>query len=169
MTERKHSGASRVKLPRISKALFQCNLLQVTALFKTSCLHMWEKKNRSLTPISLSNTSMTMVGGLTAISLTSPHRIKSLKTSIWSQVGLLVSQITRVSATRCVKITRPKASVIKTRSCHENCTITTFISLWLRTEITSLWFTESRPIYRQFLICTAVQINGLPLANFLSH
>lgn len=63
------------------------------------------------TPISLSNTSMTIVGGFTAISFTSPHKIRSLNISIWSQVGLLVSQITRVSATRCVKITRPKASI----------------------------------------------------------
>lgn len=63
------------------------------------------------TPMSLSNTSMTIVGGFTAISFTSPHKIRSLNISIWSQVGLLVSQITRVSATRCVKITRPKASV----------------------------------------------------------
>ena len=63
------------------------------------------------TPISLSNTSITIVGGFTAISFTSPHKIRSLNISIWSQVGLLVSQITRVSATRCVKITRPKASI----------------------------------------------------------
>ena len=61
--------------------------------------------------MSLSNTSMTIVGGFTAISFTSPHKMRSLNISIWSQVGLLVSQITRVSATRCVKITRPKASV----------------------------------------------------------
>lgn len=67
------------------------------------------------TPISLSNTSITIVGGFTAISFTSPHKIRSLNISIWSQVGLLVSQITRVSATRCVKITRPKASIKRPR------------------------------------------------------
>ena len=76
------------------------------------CIYGANKQNIEFnTPMSLSNTSMTIVGGFTAISFTSPHKIRSLNISIWSQVGLLVSQITRVSATRCVKITRPKASV----------------------------------------------------------
>ena len=71
--------------------------------------------NSLLTPISLSKTSTTIVGGLTAISLTSPHRINSLNISIWSQVGLLVSQMTRVSETKWVKMTRPNASIKVTR------------------------------------------------------
>ena len=76
------------------------------------CIYSANKQNIEFnTPMSLSNTSITIVGGFTAISFTSPHKIRSLNISIWSQVGLLVSQITRVSATRCVKITRPKASV----------------------------------------------------------
>ena len=66
-----------------------------------------------LTPISLSNISTTIVGGLLPVSCVSPQIMMSLKTRVWSQVGLLVSQITRVSHAISPKITRANASEIK--------------------------------------------------------
>lgn len=64
-----------------------------------------------LTPMSLSKISTTIVGGLFAVSLTSPQIMQSLKINVWSQVGLLVSQMTRVSAAIWPNITRENASV----------------------------------------------------------
>ena len=60
--------------------------------------------------MSLSKSSVTMVGGFSDMVLTSPYITRSLNTNIWSHVGDRVSQMTRVSAAALPMITRANAS-----------------------------------------------------------
>ena len=84
--------------------------VQYTIFRKAKCLKIMQLILSSLTPMSLSKISVTIVGGLAAMVLTSPQMMISLKIIIWSQVGDRVSQMTRVSAALLPMITRANAS-----------------------------------------------------------
>ena len=67
------------------------------------------------TPASWSKTSKTMMGGLTANSVTSPHNSISLKIMVISHVGLRVTHTTYVSCDLYVTTQRQNASEDKER------------------------------------------------------
>ena len=156
----------RVKLPIVSKALFQCNLIHVIALFKTNCLHIWEKKK----PFTYSDILVEHFnddGG----------RVDSNFIDVSPQNQVLEDQHLIPGRTPCL----PDHTRVSNKMCKDNTTKgicdqnkvmpwELYINnIFVMTENYFNVIGWEQADYRQFLICNVGRINVPALAKILSY